>query len=211
MSQDSKPKKRIPYWLVLVIGIASTCILMNILSISLQQGVFNSWKSLNSPPSKPVQILNADVSRVMVKAGDGRVFTAALSCSGNEICHQWVAVEDESKIPIMPLPIRRGNNCETLDDGILPFNPKGVLIECAHALIPGPEMWEETYFALMSDGSVWYWQNGGSIFVTQALFIISTFILPIFVALLISLVYLIKHFISRILRRKSQANVIQAG
>jgi hypothetical protein len=202
MNQDLKPHKRTPPWLVLVIGIASTCILMNLLTAALQSGVFHSWKHLNNLPSEAVQILNADYTNVWIKTGDGRVFTASLLFGGNETRPQWMLLDDGSKIQPFP-PLKRGTNCEVLDDGIFPLNPKGKIIECAGAFFPGPEMSEEAYFALMSDGSVRYWHNSGSAIVTQLLFIISTFVLPLLVALGISFVTLIKHFSDRIRHKKT--------
>jgi len=197
-SQDSRPKKQIPYWLALIVGALITCIVMTALVIPYQAGAFYPWKSLESLPAGIARIVDADFHEVWVEARDGQLYNACLMGPASADCPHWRPVEAVSETSKPPFSISTGSDCSSLHGGIFPLDPNGRIIECVYAYLPGPEMGEDTYFALMADGSLKYWTKGVSRTALQTLFILSTIVLPFFIGTLISLVYLIEYMRKRI-------------
>ncbi|MBI3172612.1 MAG: hypothetical protein HYZ25_02760 [Chloroflexi bacterium] len=205
MAENPKPRKGIPFWLTLLLGTLIACVVMNAITISFQLGAMNSWESFKSPPSGAKRIIDANWREIWIETNDGQIFTACLYGPDDELCPQWKLVENVSEVPEQSFPISRGNDCKDLQEGTFPRNPKGQMVECIYAYFPGPEMGEEVYFALMEDGSVKYWNNGGSIIATQIFFVFSTIIVPFFVAILISVIYLVRNVIRRV--KQNRENV----
>ena len=208
MIQNPKSKKRIPYWLALIVGTLVTCVVMNIITISFQLGVFNPWTSIKSPPSGAVKIIDANYREIWVETNNGQIFTTCIYGPESDNCAEWKLIKDASEIPEQQFPITRASDCKGLRDGT---NPNGQIVECVYANFPGPEMGEETYFALMADSSLKYWGNGASIIATQIFFGLSTIVLPFFVAVLISVVYLIMYIVRRIKQNKEGISGQVAG
>jgi hypothetical protein len=119
------------------------------------------------------------------------------NCEDKDSCRNWQSINNISDIPEQDFPALRGKDCESLQHAIFPRNPKGQMLECLYTRLPGAESGSEAYFALMSDGNVLYWWNGGSLIEAQALFILSTMIVPVAVAVIISIIYVARSSISR--------------
>lgn len=204
MDYPSPQRKKLPYWLTLLIGVILSCILMNVITMTFPGGVPNSWEVLGFPPVGIKAIVDASFSQVWVEAEDGSLFTADIQfpckdkdCRERGTEWEWKAVNDSSSVPTQNFPVVRGNDCEKLEDGVVPSNPKGQIVECVYAYELGLEYREEGYFALMADGNILYWQGSNNAIATQLNFIFSTFIFPLIVALIISAVYLVIYIVRR--------------
>jgi hypothetical protein len=204
MNKDTKLdlKKRTPYWAAMLIGIITTIVVSYLLTINFINGAFTFWKSLDSPPSGASHIIDADPDNIWIEANDGHIFTLSLYCYRNESCYRWVMVDNASDIPpTQYVPLERGVNCTGIRDGFFPRNPMGKITECVSATFYGMESGYITYFVLMADGKVKYWQHGNSLIEDIYLFFISTVVLPILVAVIISVVYLVRYIVRKSRKR----------
>jgi len=195
MNQEitAKTKKPLPYWAALIICVALTCVISNFLTLMFQFGGFTTWKSLSKPASGATHILDADGDNVWVEAGDGNLYTLTLYCADNEKCKQWKIVDSATEIsPFQCRPIIRESNCSSIKSSFSPNNPlTGEVNECvvADGCFPEPEYGSQTWFALMSDGSVKYWQHGNGMLGFYGFFICSTIVLPIVTAIIVTAIY----------------------
>jgi hypothetical protein len=124
------------------------------------------------------------------------------SCPGDfTICWEWRSVSNLSEIPQQAFSVRRGDNCKNSRSDISPRNPSGKTVECVYAYELGAEYGDDGYFALMSDGSVLYFHKGRTWMTSDILFIFSTFIFPVIVAIISSVVYLFIYIIRRAFRK----------
>jgi hypothetical protein len=198
---NTNANKQTSYWTVLITSVTITCIAANLVTLISQSGGFTTWKLLPKPPSGAVRIVDADGSNVWIEANDGNIYTLTLYCSEGGNCRQWQKVDDSAKIdPFQCRPVKRGSNCATLGGSFSPNKPfTGEVTECivADGCFPDPEYGSETYFALLSDGTVKYWQHGNGLLGFFGFFIISTLILPTIVAILISAIYLVRNVLRR--------------
>jgi hypothetical protein len=199
---ESQSKDNVPFGFVLFVGILLTCILANAISFPLQSGMFTSWKSLPALPSKAIHVVEVDADNVWVETSNGEIYAATLLCGKAEDCDQWIEIDSLTEItPLQYQPIKRGENCSSLDGSFSPsipsrFEVKECILATAYG-VPDPEWGYKTYFALMTDGTVKYWQHGNGILGFFGSFIFSTVILPILVAVIISMIYLIRNVLQR--------------
>lgn len=193
MDRDAKPtrRKRLPYWAATLLGVVGCAITANALTIALQFGAFNAWASLPATPPSTVQIVDADETNVWVETGNGSIFWYELYCVGKNTCGRWVPVRDASDIKgSRVVPLERGQQCPKSARALFPIDPAGGMVECVHVAYPGPEMGSDTYYALMGDGIVKLWRNSNSMIAESAFFFLSTIVVPIVVAIIISALYL---------------------
>jgi hypothetical protein len=183
---------------------------MNAITMTFPGGVPNSWKDLGAPPAGIKSIVNANWAQIWIEAQDGSFFTADIQfpckdedCKERDTEWEWKAINDLSSVPTQNFPVVRGSDCEKLEDGVVPSNPKGQIVECVYAYELGLEYREEGYFALMADGNIHYWQGGNNAIATQLNFVFSTFIFPVLVAIIISAIYLVTYVIQRDFRRST--------
>jgi len=120
----------------------------------------------------------------------------------NENCYQWTKINEQTETaPLQYQPIKRGENCSSLGGSFSPSIPSTFEVkECVLAPaygVPDPEWGDETYFALMADGTIEYWQHGNGPLDFFGFFIFSTMILPVIVAVIISVMYLVKNVLQR--------------
>ncbi len=208
LSNSKSKKKASPYSIVLVWGLIVSCIAMNIATVLYQYGTFNSWITLSSPPSGAKTIVDAQFSQVLVESRDGKTFRAFIHfyCEQDPACRAWEPSNGSLEVSDrFSSVIKRSNNCETLQPGIFPFNPKGELAECVHVSYSGSDFLEEGYFALMASGDIFYWHNFHSTFTSKEYFIFSSLFFPIIVAIIISLAYVIIRIASQISSRSRKA------
>jgi hypothetical protein len=211
MDHPSTQRKKLPYWLTLLIGLILSCILMNAITMTYPGGVANSWEALGSPPAGVKAIVDVTVSQIWVETQDGSLFTADIQfpckdkdCLERGIEWEWKSINDFSDVPTQNFPVARGNDCAKLQDGVVPSNPKGQIVECVYAYELGAEYRSEGYFALMADGNILYWEGGNNAIATELNLIFSTFICPLITAVIISAIYLVIYVIRRDFR-KSEA------
>ncbi len=186
---------RIPYWVALILGTLGTFFGMNAYTTALQNGAFNEWSTIKSPPSGAIKIIGADYREIWVETKDGQIFQTCLFGAESDNCLEWKSVEDPLEFRSWPFMIT-GKDCNSLQDNPPRSNPRGQYIECVYAYFPGPEMGEEAYYALMTDGSIKYWTNGGSD-IERMIFFAFSIISSILVAVFISIFYLIMNMITR--------------
>jgi hypothetical protein len=192
-----KSRKRLPYWLVLPLGVVLTVIVANFLFTMSEIGGFETWRNLQSPPSPSTHIINADGNVVWVETKDKEIFELTVNCY-RENCFQWIKTDEDipSYIEGAGIIIYRGTDCKSLNSEIFPLSPYGEMIECVKVANFGAGYGSVTYFALMTDGTLKYWANGNTAFVSQLMPICTTYILPLIVAVLITVAYLIKNSIN---------------
>jgi len=192
MQQSQETKRRVANWLVSFLVLLNICIVSNFLSVLFQRGAFKFWKSLPSLSSPVIQIVNADPFRVWVNTNEGLVFSAHMTCVNDNDCHKWVLVKDIGEIyPVQAENTIRKTNCEGFDEQF-PRNPSGKVIECIQTYQPGmPEGGGfSTYYALMSDGTIKYWQLfEGSFFTPVLCLLIPSIVCPPIGLLIISSIY----------------------
>jgi hypothetical protein len=209
---ELKRKKRYPYWQALLLGILITCIASNVLTILFQFGTFTPWKALPRSPSKAVHIIEADPDNIWIELEDKRIFALTMYCYQNKNCYHWQIVNNSAEInPINYHQVQKEKDCTSISD--FPGNPWfGKVSECILAPaygVPDPEWGYETYFVLMEDGTVRYWQNGNGILSFYFFFILSTIVLPLAVAIIITITYLIL-FIVRKFKNRPRSAVVSA-
>ena len=173
MNENTRPKRRIPYWLALIVGTLLTCIGTSLLLMLWFSGAFTSWGNLAGPPSGIKRIISFDPSLkwMWVEANNGTYYY-----STTVVCSQYssddpdivCATEGEQPIwkPAKDLPkdpeqkIAEGSNCTSLSENIFPLNPIGQIRECIHIYYKDYPSWnEEIYIALMADGSLKFWES----------------------------------------------------
>ena len=202
MDRPNPRRKILPYWLTLLIGLVLSCILMNLLTITFQTEIFNfwSWITLIDAPAGIKRIIAARPNQAWVETQEGSLFIAdrSFACPGDfTMCWEWRSVSNLSEIPQQTFSIRRGDHCKNLRSDHSPRNPIGKMVECVYAYELDAEYGDEGYFALMSDGSVLHFQKGRTYMTSNILLIFSTFVFPIIVAIIISVVYLVIYVIRR--------------
>jgi hypothetical protein len=206
MDRPNPRRKILPYWLTPLISVVLSCVLMNLITITFRAEVFDfwSWTTLIDAPAGITTIVAARPNQVWVETQDGSLFMNEIdfSCPGDfEICWEWRSVSNPSEIPQQAFSVRRGDNCKNLRSGISPRNLSGKLVECVYAYELGAEYGDEGSFALTSDGSILYFHKGRTWMTNDILFIFSTFIVPVFVAIIISVVYLVISILRQALRQ----------
>ena len=194
---SSKPKKHLPYWAVLLIGIIVTAVVANLLSILLQIGGFAGWKSLSKPTSQPIHIIYADSNVVWVETNDSNIFELTVNCY-RENCFQWLKTTEAIPSTGGGTILSNGTNCASLNKEVFPISFSRKEIECVKVVEFGAEYGSVTYYDLLADGTLGYWDNGNNSISTLFFFVTATFILPFLVAAIISVVYLIKNVIQHI-------------
>ena len=207
MESESKPKRHLPYWAVLLIGVIATALVANLLSIMLQIGGLATWKSLSKPSSQAIHIIHADPNVVWVATKDSEIFDLTVNCY-RENCFQWLKTTEEVPNQSIDTILSRGTDCASLSTEMFPISPSGKVVECVKVVRFGAEFGSVAYFALMEDGTLQYWENDNNSIATLVFFVFATFILPFFAAILISVVYLIKNIVKRI---RTNAATIEAG
>lgn len=193
-----KTRKRLPYWLVLLLGVVLTLIVANFLSVMFQMGAFVAWQNLSSPPSPSTHILSADGNVVWVETKDKEIFELTVNCY-RENCFQWTKTVKDIPLYVegAGISINRGTDCKSLSSETFPLSPSGEMIECVNVTNFGSGYGSVTYFALMADGTLKYWSNGNNAISSQLTFICATCVLPFIVAVLITVAYLFGNFVNR--------------
>jgi hypothetical protein len=206
MDHPNPRRKILPYRLTLLISVVLSCVLMNLVTIVFQAEIFDfwSWTTLIDPPAGVTTIVAARPNQVWVETQDGSLFMNEVdfSCPGDfTICYEWISVSDLSEIPQQAFSVRRGDNCKNLRSDIALRILSGKMVECVYAFEVGAEYGDEGSFALTSDGSILYFYKARIWMTSEILFIFSTFIFPIIVAIIVSVVYLVISIIRQAFRK----------
>jgi hypothetical protein len=199
----NKNKIRIPFWAALPGGVFLSFILGVILLIAISVGALTLWKPVSSPPSKAVRIIDVDGYKIWVEANDGNIYSYEI-CYQGDTCNQWSIIDDQNEIePFQCYPILRGEACNGLSRHFSPPPLLGKKIECVwvDSCFPDPSYRSETFFALMANGTIYYWHGGWGSFTFLAYFLLFFMIMPISVAIIISMVYLVIFLTDKFKRR----------
>ena len=196
----SELKQSNPKGLQLVfLGAIFSCLAMNLITVLYQFGTFTAWKILPSPPSGVKRLVDADYAQVWVESKDGTIFTTRLWFGCENFCIEWKRV---NSIPTQPERFssvtNKGKDCRVLQSGIFPFNPHSSIIECIYTSYLMSDLKQDGYFALSTNGEIYYWQSASSPSIQTALFSFSTFIFPIMAVSLILLVYAVGSLLNKI-------------
>jgi hypothetical protein len=205
MDRPNPRRKILPYRLTLLISVALSCVFMNLVTIVFQAEIFDfwTWITLIDPPAGITTLVAARPNQVWVETQDGSLFMTEVdfSCPGDfTLCWEWISVSNLSEIPQQAFSVRRGNNCRNPQSDISPRDPSGKMVECVYAYELGAEYGDEGYFALTSDGNIFYFPKGRTWITSDILFIFSSFIFPVIVAIIVSVIYLVIYFIRRVFR-----------
>jgi hypothetical protein len=178
---------------------------MNLVTIVFQAEIFDfwSWTRLIDAPAGVTTIVAARPNQVWVETQDGSLFMNEIdfACPGDfTICYEWISVSNLSEIPQQAFSVRRGDNCKNLRSDIALRILSEKMVECVYAFEVGAEYGDEGSFALTSDGSILYFHKARIWMTSEILFIFSTFIFPIIVAIIISVVYLVISIIRQAFR-----------
>jgi len=206
MDRPNPRRKILPYWIAVLISVVLSCVLMNLITITFQAQIFDfwSWTTLIDVPAGITTIVAARPNQVWVETQDGSLFMNEIDfdCPGDfTICWEWRSVSKLSEIPLQAFSVRRGNNCKNLRSDIALRILSGKMVECVYAHELGAEYGDEGSFARMSDGSLLYFHKARTWMTSDILLIFSTFIFPVVVAIIISVVYLVISIIRHALRK----------
>jgi len=117
-----------------------------------------SWISLGSPSYGITKIISAKHTKIWVELSDGTLFTNTIDfgCGTDIICWTW---SPTTSTPENNEMLTRGTDCTTLNPSYPVINPNGVMRECVYSQSIGIDMISEFYFALMSDGTILFFDN----------------------------------------------------
>ena len=117
-----------------------------------------SWISLGSPSYGATNIISAKHAKFWVESSDGTLFTNTIDfgCGTDIICWTW---SPTTSTPENNEMLTRGTDCTTLNPSHPVINPNGLMRECVYARSIGIDMISEFYFALMSDGTILFFDN----------------------------------------------------
>jgi hypothetical protein len=116
-----------------------------------QDGNFNYWESLGSPPDKPTEILVANTVFVYVETNNG-----VYECGQYPNSECWRKLNNEEKIPE---PIVNIYPCEA-SYNVSP--PEGNVIDEYQVLMCGGDIYTQVEYVLLDDGDVLMWKLGKS-------------------------------------------------
>ena len=159
------------------------------------RGWFEPWRSLSNPPIDAERILNADYRTIWVKLKNEKIVTMSFDCYGSgpaELsCSEWVETEIVPEHPFFQmLPLQRSAECK-FESLSYSKAPPGKVTECVMAEFIGPEYMHTTIFAVLDDGSVWYWRlYGDSLGPFPSLLLCASLIAPLIGLVISAIIYL---------------------
>lgn len=114
-------------------------------------GIFVFWKSLGSPPEKPVEILGSDVRNtgVSVLSGSGKIYEY------HEYWNYWTEISKD-KVIDYSFP-----ECLTGKSDRVKHLSREIDNHAVHWC--GEMDWGRAYYSILEDGSVWVWKHSSTI------------------------------------------------
>ena len=131
-------------------------------------GLFIKWNKLNSSITF-VEIIDAIPDKVLAKTSNEEIYLwdSSANCLEEALCNQWVKQEttpllSENRDSLYePLLIKQGT-CSGIYEKFKSFkDPSGEIINCYFTT--GDESYPigSSYYALLTDGTIWVWSNIG--------------------------------------------------
>lgn len=154
-------------------------------------GAFTSWQLLDSPV-KFTQIVNANTNTVWAQSVDEKLYSRILECP-LEKCDTWVetkAVPDDAHSAPNE-GIKKGGTCD-LGESYTPKKQPGHITECYLVQMGMYETSWTVYYALLDDGTIWYWK-----YTSDAFEIISIPLISILTGIILGVIAGIVGFIVR--------------
>lgn len=119
---------------------------------------YEPWKQIESP-YKFKEIVDATSDTVWVKTIDGKLYSWEMYCDHDMECEKWVETQE------VPADIHEGyaaqqfekNNFCPLSRSSLPKEPPSTVKECGVGSYMSI-VWIAQYYALLDDGTIWYWK-----------------------------------------------------
>ena len=149
--------------LFVLICVIVSCLLGNAIAVLINIGLFEVWHPLDKPEIVASEILDADYQTIWVRLRDGRIMMRKVDCYAGESqpssCSQWIETDRVPENLVRQYSLDRSSSCNF---GPPPFFTPGNIIECDRAILVGPEYMNTTIYALLENGSIWYWSSSGS-------------------------------------------------
>lgn len=119
-------------------------------------GAFVNWRSLGNPPSeiKIIWHTNFEERNITVQTQDNKVFQGSVERCENNHSDCWV--EDQALTGSQVAGFLYPTNCETRFSQMRSLPER--IVQCASRSIGGERKLDEAHFAVLTDGSVWFWQ-----------------------------------------------------
>jgi len=141
------------------------CLLGNIIAVMTSRGIFEIWHPLDNPKINAANIVNADYKTVWIQLENGTILTRRLDCYENESqdlsCSEWFETKDVPEHPDYQMyPLERNASCK-FNHSPQPPAPPSQAIECVRAVFVGPEYAYTRIYAILENGSIWYWSLYG--------------------------------------------------
>jgi hypothetical protein len=176
----------------IIVGIIAGIVILYFQNI----GAFTRWQLLDGS-AKFTHIVNGNTSTVWAQSSDGKLYVRNLNCVW-EKCDFWTETESVPEDAMAPHEgISISSTC-SVESGVKPKKQPGNVVECALARGAMYETSWIVYYALLDDGTIWYWKYTSDLY--AFLYTIFTSLLAgVILGVLTSLVI----FIIRIKRRKN--------
>jgi len=200
---NSLPKRQPGFVVLATIFVIVSCLLGNVIAVMASKGIFESWHPLDNPLISATKIINADYETIWVQLKNGIIMTRRLDCYYNESqdmsCSEWVEAENVPDHPTYQMyPLERNTSCKFGPSPNPPVTPSPA-IECVSAVFVGPEYMNTRIYAILENGSVWYWSlHGDSLGPFPSILICANFLSPL-MGLIIAVIY---YAVSNSLRKK---------
>jgi hypothetical protein len=209
MSNTNPQRKSSPILRIFAIFIIVVWVLINIFAVSLNEGLFGSWISIESPPSSIKRIITADAGNLWVETDDGNYYVAEIRYGEMAaLSYWWESATYVPEISEQQTSGLRGSDCKKLRFAPFLRNPAEKIIECIYtessdSLLPLLTLKNESYFAHMADGNVYLWKNHGGVFSMLNVFmLLGIFVIniPLTIGAIVSVIYLIYYGVKHIRR-----------
>lgn len=108
------------------------------------------WQFLESPVEF-TQISGASPNAIWAQTTDGQIYFWNFNCDIQETCKQWVATENAEDV--FEYTLERNNSCSFTNTPLAKPSkePPGKVIECTRVDFT-------QFYALLEDGTIWYWE-----------------------------------------------------
>jgi hypothetical protein len=152
------------------------------------KGAFTSWQLISSPV-KFTQIVDANTTTVWAQSMDDKLYSWSLHCPSQSECNKWIEIKAIPNGIHDFDSIKNGDTCD-LGGGYVPKKQLGHVTECYLARMGMYESSWTVYYALLEDGTIWYWSytSNGFAFIFIPLFSI---LLGIFTGVIVGVIIFI--------------------
>ena len=129
------------------------------LSQAQNAGYFERWQKLETPPVKVVELITSGKGTVFARAADGETYR----------CTDWRGecwlLGEVYSFANDPYPTTVTKPCNFSSPEFFPLAgpPKGI-VDCIHDETIYADGWGEQTYVLDTDGIVWEWSHGGTVY-----------------------------------------------